>query len=177
MECYMNATLARAPWCAADGKVGPWLCAQGCRDGVGRCSTQRQQAHRPCQWLHPAVPAALGSVGSAGMVPAFSKGSDGMKCANPWWSMGTKICLPAACRGFTDMVRQTQLMKVAPFLLCFPFRIQIICAVWKAMALLLQTKHSPASVSAAKLHPSRRPNSTLRPGEVAVICVPEMLPT
>lgn len=84
------------------------------------------------------------TVHRAGMDSAFSRGSDGMKCANPWWNMGTKICLPAACRGFKSMVRQTQLIKVAHLLLCFPFRVQIIGAVWKAMALLLQTKHSPA---------------------------------
>lgn len=94
----------------------------------------------------------------AGMDPAFSRGSDGrdgMKCANPWWNLGTKICLPAACRGFKGMLRQTQLMKAAPFLLCFPFRAQIICAVWKAMALLLQTKHSPAlqSLQPNCIHP------------------------
>lgn len=117
---------------------------------MGRCST-----HRPCQWLHPAVPAALGRVSSAGMDPAFSRGSDGMKCANPWRNTGTKICLAAACRGFKGMVRQTQLVKVAPFLLCFPFRIQIICAVWKAMAPVLQTKHSPAlqSLQPNCIHP------------------------
>lgn len=56
--------------------------------------------------------------------------------------------LPACCllrvQGHGKM---TQLMKVAFFLLCFPYRVQIICVVWKAMALLLQTKHSPALLS------------------------------
>lgn len=93
----------------------------------------------PCQ-----QPWAEQTVHRAGMDPAFSRGSDGMKCANPWWNMGTKICLPAACRGLKGMVRQTQLIKLAHLLLCFPFRVQIIGAVWKAKALLLQTKHSPA---------------------------------
>lgn len=52
MEHCMNAARARAPWSAADGKPGPWHCAWGCRDGVGRCSTQRHQG----LWAMPVAP-------------------------------------------------------------------------------------------------------------------------
>lgn len=144
MKHYTNAALTRAPWCAADGKVGPWLCAQGCRMEWGGAAHRGIRGYGPCQWLHPAMPAALGGTDSAQgrNGPCFQQGKWWHEVCKPMVEHGDKN-LPACCLQ-KGMVRQTQLIKVAHLLLCFPFRVQIIGAVWKAKALLLQTKHSPA---------------------------------
>ena len=59
-------------------------------------------------------------VHATGTDAAFSRGSNGRKCVNPWRDMRTEICLSATCRGVKGTVRQMQLVKVAPFTLGFP---------------------------------------------------------
>lgn len=87
MKHYINAELARSPWCTAGGKVAAWLSAWGCRAGVGKCSTQRHQG----LWAMPVAPSRCVSspgaeevVHRAGVDPAFSRESDGRKSTNPW---------------------------------------------------------------------------------------------
>lgn len=123
MKHYINAALAGSLWCSVGGKVVAWLSAQGCRDGVGRYSTQRHQGlwAMPVALSHCASrPGAEWVVHGAGTDPAFSRGSNGRKSVNPLWDMGTKTCLPAAGRGGKSAGRQMQLVKVAPFTLDFP---------------------------------------------------------
>ena len=157
------------------------LSARGCRDGMGGCSTQRHHG----LWAMPVAPSYCASSPGAERVvhraetdPAFSRGSNGRKCANPWWDIGTKICLTATCRGCKGMVRQMQLVEVAPFTLGFPEESRLLVQFgWqRPYCCKLSTHRLSSPVSAAKLHPRRWPSLTLGLAELTVTCVPEMLP-
>lgn len=154
-----------------------WLSAWGCRDGVGRRSTQRHQGlwamHVAPSWRASSTRAEW-VVHGAGTDPAFSRESDGGKCANLWWDMGS-----ATCRGGKGMVRRMQLVKVAPFTLGFPAESRLLVQFgWqRPYCCRLSTHQLTSPVSAAKLYPPRWPSSTLGLAELPVICVPEMLPT
>lgn len=150
MKHYTNAALAGSLWCSAGGKAVAWLCAQGCRGGVGRYSTQRYQG----LWAMPVAPSCCASRPGAEWVvhgartdPAFSRGSDGRKSVNPLWDMGTKICLSATGRGGKKCGKTDAASKSSTFHIGFPCRAQIIGAVWMAKPLLLQAQHSPAVLS------------------------------
>lgn len=66
MKHYINAGLARSPWCAAGGKVVAWLSAWGCRHGVGRCSMRE---HHGLQAMPVAPSHCASSTGAEQVVP------------------------------------------------------------------------------------------------------------
>lgn len=87
--------------------------------------------------------------------------------------------LPACClqriqgHGKTDTACESGTFPIA-----FPLQSpDYLCSLESNGPTAADEALTSSSVSAAKLHPSRRPSWTLGPGELAVICVPEMLPT
>lgn len=144
MEHYMNAVLARAPWCAADGNVGPWLCARGCRDGVGRGSTQRHQG----LWAMPVAPSCCasspGQNGHCRSGPCFQQRKRWHEVCKPMVERGDKNPPDCCLQGIRGHGKTDTGHRSGSFLIVFPLQSPDYLCSWKAMALLLQTKHSPA---------------------------------
>lgn len=170
-----------SPVCATGGKVVAWLSARGCRDAVGQCAMREHQGLRAMPVAPSHCASSTGAervVHRAGTDLAFGRGSDGRQCANPWWDMGRKIWLSAACRGGKGMVRQMQRGKVAPFTLGFPAESRLLVQFgWqRPYCCRLSTHQLSSPVSAAKLHPPRWPRLTLGLAELTVIGGPKTLP-